>query len=423
MKKLQRRPGRLRWLRLRAARTGARSRRPPSAARPTRRGTCRWSSAPSPSAYKVDGVDSLVLDAETIAKIFNGAVKKWNDPAIAALNGGATLPDKDITVDLPLGRVGHHRQLPEVPEAPPGGVDQGCRQAVRGWRRRGRGEVRRCRAGRRRHRRCDHLRRVVLRRRTTSCSIAKIDSGAGAVELTAETAGKAIDGAKFKGEGNDLILDLDSIYGYQGRRRVPADARDLRDRLLEGLRRRHRQGRQGVPHGRRHRRSGAASPTPATCRCPTAFQEQAADRRQGDRLRLMRNFGSTHDAMNDPVVAKRPAGSGDTRSRAGRRGCCHRLGGSDSPDTGSSSNPTEAAHVRPGDRIFRGLADGLRRLHRRPDRRDRPVPAPAGHPVARARQGQLPDQPRVDHHRRGEPALRHPRPAAGHGRGRRCSRC
>lgn len=47
-------------------------------------------------AYNVDGVDNLVLDAETIAKIFNGGITKWNDPAIAALNSGATLPDTPI---------------------------------------------------------------------------------------------------------------------------------------------------------------------------------------------------------------------------------------------------------------------------------------------------------------------------------------
>jgi phosphate transport system substrate-binding protein len=42
---------------------------------------------------------------------------------------------------------------------------------------------------------------------------AQIDNGAGAVELTDETSKKAIDGAKFAAEGNDLALDLDSIYG------------------------------------------------------------------------------------------------------------------------------------------------------------------------------------------------------------------
>ncbi|HVI58326.1 MAG TPA: phosphate ABC transporter substrate-binding protein PstS [Luteimonas sp.] len=48
----------------------------------------------------VKGVESgaMKLDGETLANIFLGKVKKWNDPAIAALNGGLQLPDKKITV-------------------------------------------------------------------------------------------------------------------------------------------------------------------------------------------------------------------------------------------------------------------------------------------------------------------------------------
>jgi len=43
-------------------------------------------------------VTDLNLDADNVAGIFLGKIKKWNDPAIAANNGGATLPDKDILV-------------------------------------------------------------------------------------------------------------------------------------------------------------------------------------------------------------------------------------------------------------------------------------------------------------------------------------
>ncbi len=40
----------------------------------------------------------LNLDGPTVAKIFLGSIKKWNDPAIAALNSGVTLPATDIQV-------------------------------------------------------------------------------------------------------------------------------------------------------------------------------------------------------------------------------------------------------------------------------------------------------------------------------------
>ncbi|MFE4519624.1 phosphate ABC transporter substrate-binding protein PstS [Kitasatospora sp. NPDC056783] len=46
--------------------------------------------------YNVDGVDNLILDGPTAAKIFDAQITKWNDPAIAALNPGAKLPDAEI---------------------------------------------------------------------------------------------------------------------------------------------------------------------------------------------------------------------------------------------------------------------------------------------------------------------------------------
>jgi phosphate transport system substrate-binding protein len=41
---------------------------------------------------------TLKLDGTTLANIYLGTIKKWNDPAIAALNPGATLPSSNITV-------------------------------------------------------------------------------------------------------------------------------------------------------------------------------------------------------------------------------------------------------------------------------------------------------------------------------------
>lgn len=46
--------------------------------------------------YNIEGVDNLVLDGPTAAKIFDSQITKWNDPAIVALNPGAKLPDADI---------------------------------------------------------------------------------------------------------------------------------------------------------------------------------------------------------------------------------------------------------------------------------------------------------------------------------------
>jgi len=49
-------------------------------------------------SYHLDGVGKLQLSPETIAKIFQRDIKKWNDAAIAADNPGAKLPDADIVV-------------------------------------------------------------------------------------------------------------------------------------------------------------------------------------------------------------------------------------------------------------------------------------------------------------------------------------
>jgi len=40
--------------------------------------------------------EHIQMSAETIAKVFNGDITKWNDPAIAAENEGVDLPDLDI---------------------------------------------------------------------------------------------------------------------------------------------------------------------------------------------------------------------------------------------------------------------------------------------------------------------------------------
>jgi len=47
--------------------------------------------------FNVEGVDSLNLDAATIAGLFAGTITTWNDPAIAALNEGVDLPDTAVS--------------------------------------------------------------------------------------------------------------------------------------------------------------------------------------------------------------------------------------------------------------------------------------------------------------------------------------
>ncbi|MBD3689285.1 phosphate ABC transporter substrate-binding protein PstS [Nanchangia anserum] len=53
--------------------------------------------SPVAVVFNLDGIDHLNLDPDTIANIFAGRITRWNDPAIAATNPDATLPDLAIT--------------------------------------------------------------------------------------------------------------------------------------------------------------------------------------------------------------------------------------------------------------------------------------------------------------------------------------
>ena len=53
---------------------------------------------PITMSYNLSGVSSLKLDAPTIANIFQGKIKTWNDPAIKALNPGTSLPSTPIAL-------------------------------------------------------------------------------------------------------------------------------------------------------------------------------------------------------------------------------------------------------------------------------------------------------------------------------------
>ncbi|GAA2504113.1 phosphate ABC transporter substrate-binding protein PstS [Winogradskya humida] len=160
--------------------------------------------------YNVEGVKDLNLSSATIAKIFAGTIKTWNDPAIAAENSGATLPSTAIATVHRSDESGttdnFTKYLSKTAEADwtfsnakawkaPGGTgakgSDGIAQAVKST------------AG--------SISYVELSfAENSDLSKAKIKNGAGEyTELTGESAGKTIEGAKVKGTGDDLALDID----------------------------------------------------------------------------------------------------------------------------------------------------------------------------------------------------------------------
>jgi phosphate transport system substrate-binding protein len=53
---------------------------------------------PITMSYNLSGVTGLKLDPAVIADLFQGKIKKWNDPAITALNPGLKLPSTTVVI-------------------------------------------------------------------------------------------------------------------------------------------------------------------------------------------------------------------------------------------------------------------------------------------------------------------------------------
>ena len=160
-------------------------------------------------SYNLPGVDKLVLTPALLADIFNGKIAKWNDPAIAAANKDAKLPDSDIK---PFFRSDESGTTENFTKYLAGSAkDKWTAEPAKKWS--GKGEGKSKTAG------------VASAVKSTQggigyiewgaaqdqgLSYAQIDNGAGPVELTGESAGKAVSSAKVDSTTpNNLKLKLD----------------------------------------------------------------------------------------------------------------------------------------------------------------------------------------------------------------------
>jgi len=159
-------------------------------------------------AYNLKGVDKLIITPEVAAKIFNGVITKWNDPAVVAINKGVALPDKAIKVFFRSDDSGTTDNFTKwlnaaAPAAWPA-------EPAKKWT--GKGEGKPQNTG------------VATAVKDTDggvtytewsfakdnkLGIAQIDNGGGPVELSADSVGKSVTTAKQVGTGNDLSLKLD----------------------------------------------------------------------------------------------------------------------------------------------------------------------------------------------------------------------
>nr|WP_202891518.1 phosphate ABC transporter substrate-binding protein PstS [Kribbella shirazensis] len=159
-------------------------------------------------AYNLDGVDKLVLDGATVAKIFQGTVKTWNDPAIAKLNAGVTLPSAPISVFFRSDESGTTENFTKYLKAAGGGAWAG--EPAKKWTGTGSGKEKSAGVAEGVKSTKNSITYVEWSYAVDNkLGVAQIDNGSGAVELTAESAGKALAAAKPAGTGSDLALKLD----------------------------------------------------------------------------------------------------------------------------------------------------------------------------------------------------------------------
>jgi phosphate transport system substrate-binding protein len=158
-------------------------------------------------AYNVDGVDKLVVNAEVLAKIFNGTIKTWDDPAIAKLNADAKLPTANITVFFRSDESGTTENTTKFLSKAGNGAWKG--EPAKAWTGIGEGKNKSSGVAEATASTKNSISYMEWSfAKDNNLKIAQLDSGNGPVDLTGDTVAKAVAEATVKGSGNDLALDL-----------------------------------------------------------------------------------------------------------------------------------------------------------------------------------------------------------------------
>jgi phosphate transport system substrate-binding protein len=165
--------------------------------------------------YNLYNADFLVLDGPTLARIFNGSIKRWDDPAITALN--ASMPPEDIKVIYRSDKSGSTANFQAYLAAASGGAwTQGTGREFKG----GVG------TGAKGNNGTSSMVKNTEGAITYNELSFAMDEGLYAAEIKTpasrksrrpvrigtDSVGKTIAGAKIVGKGNDLVLDLSSFY-------------------------------------------------------------------------------------------------------------------------------------------------------------------------------------------------------------------
>ncbi|MGK5631900.1 phosphate ABC transporter substrate-binding protein PstS [Streptomyces sp. URMC 123] len=168
-------------------------------------------------AYKLSGVDDLVLDAPTLAKIFNSEIKKWDDEAIKKLNPNAKLPSTEIQPYHRSDESGTTQNLGKYLKA--SAPDVWKYEAEKSWPAKGGQSANGSSGVAAQVKQVEGAIGYFELSYATSAKLntVKINTGAATpVEATSENASKAIAAAKIVGKDKDLALKLDYATKAEG---------------------------------------------------------------------------------------------------------------------------------------------------------------------------------------------------------------
>jgi phosphate transport system substrate-binding protein len=168
-------------------------------------------------AYNLKGVDGLILDAPTVAGIFSNKITKWDAPEIKKLNPSASLPSTPIQAFHRSDSSGTTDNFTKYLTAAagsawtfdkgkewkaPGGQGAKGNEGVSASVKQTDGAV-------------GYMEFSFAQ--NSQLPIAKISTGAAQpVELTTDSASKAVEAAKVVGTGNDLKMEIDYATKAEG---------------------------------------------------------------------------------------------------------------------------------------------------------------------------------------------------------------
>jgi phosphate transport system substrate-binding protein len=160
--------------------------------------------------FNIRTTDVLTLDAATLANIFTGAVTRWDDPAITALNGN--MPAEDIHVVYRNDASGTTDNFQQYLQAASGGAwtkgagktfNGGAGTSAKG--NEGTSEAVKNTEGAISYNEWSYAMKQHL-------DAAGIKTAGGVVHIGNDWVGKTISNVTIKGVGNDLVLDLSKVY-------------------------------------------------------------------------------------------------------------------------------------------------------------------------------------------------------------------